>query len=57
MRVAEKLFVETEKEHTDGLLKLSLYYGYQFHFCNIQKGNEKGHVVRSVEVTKKSICL
>lgn len=53
MRVAVKRFVGTEKEPTDGLLKLSLYYGFQFRFCNIRKGNEKGHVERSVEVIRR----
>jgi transposase-like protein len=43
MRVAVKRFVGTEKEPTDGLLKLSLYYGFQFRFCNVRRGNEKGN--------------
>ena len=53
MRVAVKRFVGTEKEPTDGLLKLSLYYGFQFRFCNVRRGNEKGHVERSVEVIRR----
>lgn len=53
MRVAVKRFVGTEKEPTDGLLKLSIYYGFKFQFCNIRKGNEKGHVERSVEVIRR----
>jgi transposase len=53
MRVAIKRFVGTEKEPTDGLLKLSLYYGFRFRFCNVRRGNEKGHVERSVEVVRR----
>lgn len=54
MRVAVKRFVgPTEKEPTEGLLKLSLYYQYAFRFCNTRRGNEKGHVERSVEVIRR----
>ncbi|WCK53272.1 IS21 family transposase [Aneurinibacillus sp. Ricciae_BoGa-3] len=53
MRVAVKRFVGTEKEPTDGLMKLSLYYGFRHRFCNVRKGNEKGHVERSVEVVRR----
>ena len=54
MRVAVRKFVGlTEKEATEGLLKLSLYYGFNFRFCNIAKGNEKGHVERSVEYIRR----
>lgn len=53
MKVAVKRFVGTEKEPTEGLLKLSLYYGFQYRFCNIHSGNEKGHVERSVDVIRR----
>lgn len=44
-RVAVKKFIVThEKEHTEALLRLSIYYGFKFRFCNIRSGNEKGHV-------------
>lgn len=58
MRVAVKKFVgPTEKEPTDALLKMSIYYGFDFRFCNARSGNEKGHVERSVEVVRrKSFC-
>ena len=49
MKVAVKRFISpTEKEPTDALLKLSIYYGFDFRFCNTQCGNEKGHVERNV---------
>ena len=54
MKVAVKKFVGlTEKEPTDGLLKLSTYYNFSFRFCNVRKGNEKGHVERSVEYVRR----
>jgi transposase len=53
MRVAVKRYSGTEKEPTEGLLKLSLYYGFPFRFCNVQCGNEKGHVEWSVEVIRR----
>lgn len=54
MKVAVKKFVgRNEKEPTDNLLKLSIYYGFKFRFCNIRSGNEKGHVERSVEYVRR----
>ena len=35
------------------LLKLSLYYKFNFRFCNAYSGNEKGHVERSVEIIRR----
>lgn len=46
MSVAVKNFVGlSEKEPTDSLLKLSIYY--DFRFCNAYAGNEKGHVAEN----------
>lgn len=54
MKVAVKKFVgPTEKEATQGLLSLSLYYQFRFRFCNVRRGNEKGHVERSVEYVRR----
>jgi transposase len=53
MKVAVKRFVGSEKEPTDGLMQLSVYYGFGFRFCNIHSGNEKGHVERTVEVVRR----
>jgi len=44
-----------EKEPTEELLKLSLYYGFKFRFCNNYRANEKGHVERSVEYIRRKI--
>jgi len=52
MRVAIAKFVGNEKEPTDALKKLSLFYGFNFRFCNIRAGNEKGHVERSVDFVR-----
>ena len=54
MRVAVKRFVgPNEKEPTEGLLSMSMYYQFGFRFCNVRKGNEKGHVERSVEYIRR----
>lgn len=54
MRVAVRKFVgHNEKEPTDALLELSNYYKFNFRFCNVRKGNEKGHVERSVEYVRR----
>jgi len=53
-RVAVGKFVgHTEKEPTEALLKLSIYYKFGFRFCNAYSGNEKGHVERSVEFIRR----
>ena len=54
MKVVVKKFVgHNEKEATDGLLKLCIYYNFSFRFCNVRRGNEKGHVERSVEYVRR----
>jgi hypothetical protein len=56
MRVAIAKFVgKTEKVPTEGLLQLSRWYQYQWRFCNAAKGNEKGHVERSVEYIRRKV--
>lgn len=56
MRVAVAQFVgKTEKVPTEGLLQLSRWYQYQWRFCNAAKGNEKGHVERSVEYVRRKV--
>lgn len=53
MRTAVRRFVgPSEKEATPALLQLSIYYAFQFRFCNVRRGNEKGHVERSVDVVR-----
>ena len=54
MKVAVKRFVGPgEKEPTEALLQLSGYYGFNFRFCNVRRGNEKGHVERSVDKVRR----
>ena len=56
MRVAVKKFVGLhEKEPTKALMELSIYYGFNFRFTNIARGNEKGHVERSVEYVRRRV--
>lgn len=53
-RVAVGKFIgRTDKEPTEALLKLSLYYRFDYRFCNAYSGNEKGHVERSVEIIRR----
>ncbi|MCL4386624.1 MAG: IS21 family transposase [Cyanobacteria bacterium] len=44
-----------EKEPTEELLKLSIYYGFAFRFCNNYKAHEKGHAERSVEYIRRKV--
>jgi transposase len=54
MRVAVRKFVgHHQKEATTALLELSNYYKFGFRFCNARRGNEKGHVERSVEYIRR----
>lgn len=54
MIVAVRRFIcRNEKEPTEELLKLSLYYRFNFRFCNTRSGNEKGNVEQSVEVIRR----
>ncbi len=55
-RVTVAKFVgPSEKEPTEALIKLSIYYGFKFRFCNNYRANEKGHVERSVEYVRRRI--
>jgi transposase len=54
MKVAVAKFAGVhEKEPTEALKKLSLFYGFNYRFCNIYCGNEKGHVERSVDFVRR----
>lgn len=57
MRVAIQSFVGG-KTPTETLLRMSSFYCYDYRFCNIRAGWEKGHVERSVEfVRRKAFSL
>lgn len=61
MKVAVAKFVGLhEKVATEALKKLALFYGFNYRFCNIFSGNEKGHVEKSVDVVRNkafSTCI
>jgi transposase len=59
MRVAVKKFVGVhEKQPTEALSRMSAFYNFDYRFCNIRAGWEKGHVERSVEyVRRKAFCI
>ena len=54
MRVAVSKFIGPhEKEPTQALLQMRAHYGFTHRFCNAYRGNEKGHVERSVEYIRR----
>lgn len=53
MKVAVRRLAGQDKAPTEGLMQLALYYGFSHRFCNIRRGNEKGHVERSVDVVRR----
>ena len=42
MRVAVKNFVGGDKKPTEALMKMSGFYCFEYRFCNIRAGWEKG---------------
>lgn len=56
LKQAVRRFVgPNEKEATEDLKKLSMYYGFRYRFCNCRKGNEKGTVERGVEFVRRKV--
>jgi transposase len=55
MKVAVKKFAGSEKEPTEALLKMAMYYGFEFRFCNVRRGNEKGRVEKGVGVIETKV--
>jgi transposase len=54
MRVAVRKFVgRSDRQPTRALLQLAGFYKFRFRFCNVGKGNEKGHVERSIEFVRR----
>lgn len=53
MRTVVKEFIGTERKITDSMTHLSEYYQFNIRLCQPRKGNEKGHVERSVEYVRR----
>lgn len=53
MRTVVKRFIGTEREITDGMKNLSMHYHFKIRLCEPRKGNQKGHVERSVEYIRR----
>ena len=54
MRVAIAEFAgRTEKHPTVALTNLAGWFQFRWRFCNVRRGNEKGHVERSVEFVRR----
>jgi len=51
--VAKCTILQSDKKPTVDLLKISTYYQFKYRFANIAKGNEKGHVEKSVEYVRR----
>lgn len=50
--VAKLARCNADKEPTEELANLAAYYGFKIRFCNVRRGNEKGHVEKSVEYVR-----
>src|SRR5690625_2063040 len=53
MRTVVKNFIGNERTITGGMTNLSNYYQFKIRLCQPRKGNEKGHVERSVEFIRR----
>jgi len=51
--VARYAIRNVDKKPTENLLKISTYYQFNYRFCNARKGNEKGHVEKSVGYVRR----
>ena len=53
MRTVVKSFIGNDKTITDSMVNLSDYYQFKIRLCEARKGNQKGHVERSVEFIRR----
>lgn len=53
MRTVVKSFIGNEKTITNAMTNISNYYQFKIRLCGTRKGNEKGHVERSVEFIRR----
>jgi len=53
MRTVVKQFIGSERKITDSMIHLSNYYQFKIRLCQPRKGNEKGHVERSVDFIRR----
>lgn len=51
--VAKFTYKQKDKKPTEDLVKIATYYAFNYRFTNAAKGNEKGHVERSVEYIRR----
>jgi transposase len=52
-RTVVKSFIGKERTITDSMVNLSNYYYFKIRLCEPRKGNQKGHVERSVEFIRR----
>lgn len=53
MRTVVKNFIGNDREITEGMKNLSMHYHFKIRLCEPRKGNQKGHVERSVEYIRR----
>lgn len=53
--VVSRFLGKNEKQLSEDLIKLSLYYGFEINVTNAFSGNEKGHVEGSVKIIRNRI--
>ena len=53
--VVTRFLGKNEKQLSEDLIKMSLYYGFEINVTNAFSGNEKGHVESSVKIIRKTV--
>ena len=53
----KKVVGPSERELTDGFLRLASHYLFSHHFCNVGRGNEKGHVENLVGYSRRNVLV
>jgi len=46
-----------QRKMTDRFRRFMLHYGFEAHFCNVNKGNEKGHVENKVGYVRRNLFV
>jgi len=46
-----------QRKMTDRFKRFMLHYGFEAHFCNVNKGNEKGHVENKVGYVRRNLFV
>jgi transposase len=55
--IAVKKIIGRERELTDGFLRLKSHFLFESHFCQVRRGNEKGHVETHVGYARRNLFV